>query len=1843
MSIDHQAAGVAVRRRELAERLLAARLRHAPVEQAETVPRITEGAARLSFAQERMWFLHAMEPDSPAYQITSAARLAGPVDEERLRAAVRRLTERHDLLRSAFPAGPDGLPRRLVRAAVRPPLTVLDLTGRPAGDRAAAADGAIWEHLARPFDVAAAPLFRLLLVRLGPAEHRLALNVHHLIADGWSLGVLHRELSELYGGGPDVRLPEPGTSFDAFAATEAEHSRYEDPGRVYWRTQLTGLPQVELPMAGERPVTAGSAGYRVEQHLPEDLALRLEQLGQRHNASLYMVLAAGLAGLLHRYSGQTDIAFGSPVANRTDPGLAHTVGLFVNSVVLRTDLTGDPSTATLLGRVRAATLGALNHQSTPFEQVVADLQPERSLGHNPLFQVMFALQNADSGHLALDGVPGEPIAADLDVARFDLELTMWRQPDGLRLRVNYRAPMFAGDTAAELVTAYRNLLERMTAEPDVPLGDLMIFGDDALRRGSVNAAAPVGPDRTMTGLFARIAEAGPERTALTDAAGDLTFAELQERAGSVAAELNRLGLGRGDVVAVCTARTTDLVTATLGALLAGTAFVPINPEDPADRREFLLTDSGARAVLTDDPAFGHPDRIAVVEVAAAAEAGGSAPAVEIAPDDLAYVLYTSGTTGRPKGVAVEHRNIVNTLLGCQEEFGFTPDDVGLVLAPSTFDVFYYELFSAMLGGGRSVLVSKAETFDPRLMAELFGTATVFQAVPGLMEHLLGSLREAGTGPLTSVRTVVTGGDLVPGTLIEALHAAFPAARVAVTYGPTEAAIFATGHTFPRGAPVAGHPIGRPLPGVEIRVADEHGRPLPGGVAGEIWIGGRGVARGYFNRPDENAARFAELDGRRFYRSGDRARWQDGRLEFLGRADNQVKVRGFRIELGEVESVLARAPGVGRGVVLPVGDGPSDRRLVAYVVPDPSATTPAAAADTVTEWRALFDQTHRTTAGARDFTGWNSSYDGTPVPRAEMDEWVDSTVAAVRSRLSHVREPEILEIGCGTGLLLTELAAGSRRYVGTDFSASALAGLADKVRAAELDRVELHIADADALPDLGRFDLVLINSVTQYLPDEQYLDRVLDQALNRVRPGGAVFVGDVRSLPLLEHLHTSIEAVRDPGATADQLRARAAARRTREDELVLSPAYFRDYAAEHPEVGAVEVEPRLQAAGNELTRYRYNVVLWRTAAAVEHRMDWQADPAGRIAADGPDVLALTAIRNALLDDDDHAVTPLQLRDRAAAAGYECALSWAAARPDGSFDAVLHRPGHRVHPDWPQPTGEPQPTVHVPTRLARRRDLGATIREWLSDRLAGYLMPSSVVVLDALPLTPNGKVDRAALAELAVPEPAGRPLAGPTEQAVGDAWIEVLGGARPSAGDDFFAVGGTSLLAIRLVVALRRRNLPMAPQSVFELTTVERLARRLDQREAATTAVVTEPAGRPDPVAAVPDVPEPGPDIWADTGRLLLTGATGMLGVHLLDAVLRRYPQLPVTCLVRAGDDEGAQRRLAEQYRWYFPQADPAVFDARVQAHAADLRADGLGLDARARRAVIDGCDAILHAAADVRHVAAVDDVYAANTEGTRRLLDLAATMDAPRFSHVSTIGVAGRMPDGRTASLDESRLDIGQEPTEAYSASKIAAERLVRSYAGAGGRTVVLRVGTVAPHFGTGRFQRNIDAHFFSRYLRAMLSLGVATDWPDRRITLIPADAMAAIVLTLTGQRTALGGTFHVQSPHAMTHGELARTLTGLGYPIRLVATEKFADTVVALGTDPRRAEDVGRMLPMLEPPAGRAVRLDHARTDRWLERLGAGYPAADRDYIGRFLRHGAEVGYFPPPPVPGPAGKRVHP
>ncbi len=1848
------------------------------------------GDTALNSAQKRMWFLNALSKESKAYVVFQCHRVQGPVDIAAFESAVAAVVARHEMLRACFPES-DGQPVRRTFDVAGTCVKVIDATHVAEADRESSTRAAVELAKRELVELGTAPLFRVTVIRFGATEHRIVTAFHHIIVDGWSLGVFHADLETAYADFVDGRTPSwPAPPLAAAEIVRAEEEYLSGREGVEGLKRAVELlrdaPMIELPMTRTRPPVARFVGAREEVIIPLPLLERLESLARNSNASLYMVLVAAVTTLLHRYSGQTDILIGSPVANRPESGMERSIGLFVNSVVLRLRVDEACSVRELLAVTRAEVLRALEDQRLPFEHIVERLAPNRALSHNPIFQVMVALQNAGGGRLRLQGANVTPVDLGGGASLLDLETTFWRLDEGLKLRLTYNTDIIGAETARRLVDNFVTLLQGFVEKPDAGIHDLPLLSsaeEAELRRFETGPGEAIVSDCLHT-LFQAQVDRSPHALAVADLGTELTFLELDEWANRLANQLIGVGVRSGDVVGVCLDRTVGLVAATLAVLKASAACLPLNPRDPEDRLRYMVSDAGASIVLGVTSArqalASHCRQYIAIEDS---RRFGDArrPSMAVCGTDLAYVMYTSGTTGRPKGVQVQHRNIANTLVGCQRTLEFGDADVGLVLASSTFDVFYFELFGPMFGGGRSILVSREELFDPQRLTLLLQTATFFQAVPGVMEHLLTTLRDQGVPTCSNLRAVMTGGDLVPPALFPALNRAFPCARVMVTYGPTEAAVFCTLHVTPHGEAVTGHPIGRPLPGTVVRVGDASGRPVPMGVSGEIWIGGAGVARGYAGRPTESAERFIDLGTERFYRSGDRGRWDvDGTLNFCGRADRQVKVRGFRIELSEIEEVLAASPEVAECTTIVRGTGVADRRLAAYVVTNPAARASAAKQlqdEQVRNWKALFDgeygRRRRHLAGDEDFTGWNSSLTGEPIPIGDLLDWLDGTVAQIKALVSVERlarrDLRVLEIGCGTGLVLMRLAEYCSTYVGTDLSGRALADLRSRVTARGLRGVRLVEAAADSLGDVGdEFDLVILNSVVQYMPSAEYLVRVLRDALARSVRNGFVFVGDVRSLPLVNTFHAAIMAQVHSSLDPEQILQKARQRAEHEGELLVHPALFSSVL---PEEGAhAECEPRRASRSNELACYRYDVVLEKCGQGRPTRSarwrawgdgDWSLDRL-KATLEEPDFdsLALADVPNTLLAHDlrlhcsllaatgadplpiakGEPVSPEALRSLAEQCGLRAKLSWLRGLSDGAFDVFFARDGDElgsVH--WPM-FAVPPVLSSDPVNLRVKRRLAAAVQRRLIERLPEYMVPATLSIVDAFPRSVNGKLDREALGTLGVvsEDPQRRQLATAGERLVAEAWDDVLGHAPRMANDDFFESGGTSLLAVQLSSILRARGLPVTPQMVFLHRTIERMAATVPTK---TTNDLSpreiDEVHQPDLDeaaefrAAVLRNAEPGDANARRAGRcVLLAGATGMLGVHLLHELLSQ-PETRVVCLIRAFSDAAASDRLREIYRWYF--GDGAAWPGdRVRVVAGDMTAERLGVSPVTWNELARECDEIINGAADVRHVGSAADMMATNRDGTRRLLTLAAAGSC-RFHHVSTIGVKGYSdPSGPECPvLTESVLHAGPRMRDPYSESKAQAEKFVLEFIAKGGQGTIFRVGTVAPHSISGRFQRNMDDHFFSRYVRAVLDLGFAKDDAKRIFRLVPADFMARSLVALTRESQLPGPVFHIQSPNPLPSNMLVAELRNLGYNVALLDAEAFDAAMAAAASDPGCLASQARLTPLIDSRGGRPTALDSSLTQRQLERLGHVYPKPSTSWIQRFVSFGIELGYFPLP------------
>ena len=923
------------------------------------------GPIPLSFAQERVWFMHQLDPQNLAYNFQSTIRFRGTLNTAALEQALNEIVRRHEIYRTTFPTV-EGRPRQVVHRPERLRLPLEDLSRLSVTQQADA--WAAWRQVEfqRRFDLSTLPLVRWTLFRWGETDHTLVHMEHHLVHDGWSFNVLLNELVELYSAFSQRRpspLPELSVQFADFAAWQHAWMQGDilDTQLAYWQQRLHRVsPLLELPATGPRPTTHTFRGRAPRTEIPLALCNDLRVLSRDTSTTLFMTMLAAFIAMLHRYTGEDDLAVGTFFANRRTRDAESLIGMILNNVVIRTSLENDPTMRELMAQVKDVVLESSNHQDVPFDRVVEAVQPTRDLSLNPLFQVAFSFHDEPMPTRGFDGldVTITPVISN-GSAKFDLSvigiphsaqvlgLPHGSEQDGLTMIWEHSSDIFELDMIHRMTQHYRGVLASLVANPDQHVSELSLEPQAALtaQLERWNATTCDFPRVACTHTLIRAqAEARPDALAVLSGNHVLTYRELERRSNQLARYLHKQGIGATRLVGIRVNRSLDMAVGLLGIWKAGAAYVPIDPAFPPDRQVWMMQDSSLDLVVTHSSLQGVlPEGMPVVrldtdETHIRAEDDSAYDAGEVTPEDLAYVIYTSGSTGRPKGVAVAHRSLVNLLSAMAREPGMTDQDRLLAITTLSFDMAALELFLPLIVGGSVAIASRDCAADVDQLGQLMrtGGATIMQATPTTWRSLV----DAGwTGDATL--TALCGGEPLSGALAQDLIA-----RVGTLwnmYGPTETTIYATIQRVE--APDDRVPIGRPIPNTRIYVLDKYRQPVPLGVMGELWISGEGVSCGYLGRPELTAEQFVvdpfRNDGDTMYRTGDVGRrLPDGALEYLGRTDHQVKVRGFRIELGEIETTLLRQPGIKEAAVVVREDVPGDRRLVAYLVRD-SASTPSA--------------------------------------------------------------------------------------------------------------------------------------------------------------------------------------------------------------------------------------------------------------------------------------------------------------------------------------------------------------------------------------------------------------------------------------------------------------------------------------------------------------------------------------------------------------------------------------------------------------------------------------------------------------------------------------------------------------------------------------------------------------------------------------------------------------------------------------------------------------------------------------------------------------------------------------
>ena len=1465
----------------------------------------------LSFAQSRLWFLYQLEGATGTYNMTGALSLSGPLQVEALKQALGSIIQRHEPLRTRFQTV-DGVPVQVIDPYPVWELAMVNLAGKETE-----AEKLAYQESQTPFDLTQSPLLRVKLLKLQPEKHILLINMHHIISDGWSIGVFIRELSHLYGAfvaGKEPTLPILPIQYADFAVWQREWLQ----GKVlaaqleYWKRQLAAAPPLlELPTDRPRPAIQTFQGKTERFQLDSKLTQQLKTLSQQSGCTLFMTLLAAFGVVLSRYSGQTDIVIGSAIANRNRREIEGLIGFFVNTLALRLDLSEKPSFAAFLKQVQAVTQDAYEHQDLPFEMLVEELQLERKLDRNPLVQVMFALQNAANETWNLPGLTIEEMSWELEPARFDLEVHLSEVNDGIAGFCCYNIDLFDGATIIRLLEHFQNLLRAIIVNPQESVSLLPLLSEQEQKQLLVDwnqTQADYPKDKLVHQLFEAQAVSQPEAIALIFENQALTYRELNNRANQLAHYLQLLGVSQEQIVGVYFDRSLEMVIGLLGILKAGAAYLPIDPEYPSVRTQFILEDTQLSLLLTQaklaEKLSQTQTQIICLdrnwpEIASRPQTN---PDLKVESSHLAYCIYTSGSTGQPKGVLIPHQALLNLISWHQQTFQLSSLDKTTQLAGVAFDAMVWELWPSLAAGAcihlvpQNILVSPTDLRDWLLNQEI-----TISFVPTPVAEKLLSL---DWPEHSCLKTLLLGGDK--------LHF-YPAAslpfQVINNYGPTENTVVATSGLVK--SPTFDHfsapTIGKAIANVQIYLLDQNLQPVPIGVPGELHLGGAGLARGYLNRPELTAEKFianpfdpplTPLDKggeepSKLYKTGDLARYlPDGNVEFLGRIDNQVKIRGFRIEIGEIETVLSQYFLLAESVVVAKENNTGDKRLVAYLVPAlQNEALPEQLAqwqsEYISDWQSLYERTYSQGQDnladlTFNITGWNSSYTRQPLPASEMREWVENTV----SRILAFQPERGLEIGCGTGLLLSRVAKHCLEYWATDYSQGAINYVEQVCNAVEgLEQVKLVCQTADNFEGIPprQFDTVVLNSIIQYFPSVDYLLQVLEGAINVIGERGQIFVGDVRSLPLLEPYHAAVQlAQASDSKTVEQWQQQVRQSVAGEEELVIDPTFFLALKQHFSQISWVEIQPKRGVTHNELTQFRYDVTLHlepinnqsllSSNPTVITWLNWQLEqlsltqikdklltekpefwgirgiPNQRVeqalkiwewVENAPDVETVEQLKKLLKQQVDTGINPEQVWQLAESLGYTAHLSWWESSQDGSFDVIFQRNSEAEDSKkltlsklafWDDKAIKTKPWTDYtnnPLRGKLVQKLIPKVREFLQEKLPSYMVPQAFVLLDSLPLTPNGKVDRKALPS---PDAATRNLANsfvlprnPIEAQLTQIWSEVLGLERIGVKDNFFELGGHSLLATQVLSRINSAfGLDLSVQIMFESPTIAGIA-------------------------------------------------------------------------------------------------------------------------------------------------------------------------------------------------------------------------------------------------------------------------------------------------------------------------------------------------------------------------------------------------------------------------------------
>lgn len=1442
----------------------------------------------LSFAQQRLWFLEQLEPNSALYNMFVAFELKGTLKQDALKQAFLILLERHESLRTRFI-----IQKGQVYQSISPysPELLKFSWDIEAGLPKDALNELAHSESQQPFQFSNTSLLRIRVLECALDRHILMICMPHIIHDGWSFHIFCRELAQAYSAlveRKQVTLSEKHWDYVDFSQWQQQllNSTQQENLLAYWTKQLAEFSPLNFPSDYSKSnLNRNYRGERIPFEINTQVLSDVKKISQTNQATLFTTLFSVFSILVGHYSGQDDLLIGTPISGRHYPNLENIIGFFINILILRADMSGNPCFIDFLQRNKEMILNAYRHQDLPFEKLVSALNPERVTGKNPLANIMFNFQSYPVTPLNLAGLSCQRVfsdnesllLSDYESAKVDLSFYMQETSDGLKGLIEYNPQLFHRDTIERFIAQFQTLLVSIVAAPEAPILQLSLLSQQEKIKmlsglGTHKKNYPI--DQPLCTLLQKQVEKTPNNIALSLANEALSYQQLNERANQLAHYLVSLGVKHKQVIGIYLERSFELIISLLAIWKTGNTPVFIDANYPRQRVNFIVKDCQPTILISQDKLYSelqtklnqsnNEANIAYLLDLNQVQSylfQQSKQNLEVTTslDEVLYIIYTSGSTGVPKGVLIQQQGAINMAYAQIDELGICVSDCILQFARFTFDAFFWELLGAWLAGARLCLPPADIKLIGNDLLSVLKTESISIATltPSVVETI--SIDEM----LPNLRLLVLAGE-APSIAIAEKWSQY--CQVINAYGPSEASVCASIEKID----LSTHKltIGTPIANVEIFILDAYLQPAPINVPGKIYIGGIGLAKAYLNSEELTQASFIKVlfngKSKRIYKTGDCGRWlSDGRIEYLGRANNsQVKLRGFRIELDEVKQQIVNHTNISNAVIVV-----QDQHLTAYLVTKPDVFVAGSsyfslAEEQVQQWQALYEDLYQKMDADKplDFNclGWNSSYTGKPFLEEEMQEWIEGTV----HRILALRPKRVLEIGCGAGLLMTRIAPHCDLYVATDFSAAAIDYLQKLTNNLNLqDKIHLIQRPAgyfDEQDQIG-YDVIIINSVIQYFPDIDHLIRVIERSIVYTQAGGKIFIGDVRSLVHLETLHSAILLRSMSNTTTKEWKITLSEKLEREEELVIDAIFFDKYAKKNPLLNCAITQLRRGKYINELTQFRYDVILYKKGPVSIPDLDvnwhqWGKEfDTQKIIGDfllnqSPDYLALRAIPNkrvltaisALAPENSLnslAEDPEVLALIAEKLGYHLIINWSKQDPLHCFDAVFfHGPDltHIIDPsfckndllkseDWSDYANQPQKAK------IKQMILVDLIRQ-IKENLADYMIPANWYFIKEIPLTAHGKTNYKALQGIYTPK-VNRLLELPKtdiEKKLSLVWKTILNIDSIGINDNFFEVGGESLRAVYLIAEINKLFFVELPvKAIWDAPTVKQLCVMIEE--------------------------------------------------------------------------------------------------------------------------------------------------------------------------------------------------------------------------------------------------------------------------------------------------------------------------------------------------------------------------------------------------------------------------------